>query len=71
MEHVKYSEQEPSQLTTGSSTTGVHRIHSGGDGVVLRGGGGFFLACEDLGRMFEFPACAIFFFLKWRLGRAH
>ena len=29
------------------------------------GGGGIFLACEDLGRMFDnsFPACAFFFFL--------
>ena len=28
--------------------------------------GGFFLACEDLGRMFHhsFPACAFFFFFK-------
>ena len=36
-------------------------------------GGGFFLACEDFGRMFDnsFPACAFFFFLKWRLGRTH
>ena len=27
------------------------------------GGGGFFLACEDFGRMFDnsFPACAFFF----------
>ena len=35
------------------------------------GGGGFFLACEDFGRMFDnsFSACA--FFLKWRLARAH
>ena len=37
------------------------------------GGGGWFLACEDLGRMFDhlFPACAFFFFFKWRLDRAH
>ena len=37
------------------------------------GGGGFFLACEDLGKMFNnsFPACFffLFFFLKWRLAR--
>ena len=28
------------------------------------GGGGFFLACEDFGRMFDssFPACAFLFF---------
>ena len=28
------------------------------------GGGGFFLTCEDLGRMFDtsFPACAFFLF---------
>ena len=28
-------------------------------------GGGFFLACEDFGRMFDdsFPACDFFFFL--------
>ena len=35
---------------------------------------GVFLACEDLGRMFDnsFPACAFFFFfLKWRLARAN
>ena len=39
------------------------------------GGGGdsdFILACEDFGRMFDhsFPVSA-FFFLKWRLARAH
>ena len=30
------------------------------------GGGGFFLTCEDFGRMFSnsFPACAFFFFFK-------
>ena len=30
------------------------------------GGGGFFLACEDFGRMFDisFPACAFFFFFN-------
>ena len=35
--------------------------------------GGFFLACEDFGRMFDnlFPACAFFFFLKWRLAGAY
>ena len=40
--------------------------------------GGFFLACEDFGRMFDnsFSACAFFsffflIFLKWRLARAH
>ena len=37
------------------------------------GGGGFSLAYEDFGRMFDnsFPASTFFFFLKWRLGRAH
>ena len=37
------------------------------------GGGGFLPAGEDLGKMFDhsFPACAFFFFFKWRLGRAH
>ena len=32
--------------------------------------GGFFLSCENFGRMFDnwFPACAFFFF-KWRLAR--
>ena len=47
------------------------------------GGGGFFLACEDFGRMFynSFPACAFFFFLleissrtllpHFRLGSVH
>lgn len=36
------------------------------------GGDGFFFACEDLGRMFDFsfPACS-FLFLKWRLTCAH
>ena len=31
---------------------------------VIVSSGGFFLACEDLGRMFDnsFPACAFFFF---------
>ena len=46
-------------------------VHDGGGGG---GGGGFLLACEDLGRMFDhsFPVCAFFFFfLKWRLARAH
>ena len=34
---------------------------------------GFFLACEDLGRMIDhsFPECASFFFLKWRLAPVH
>ena len=39
------------------------------------GGGGFFLACEDFEIIFDysFPAYALFsfFFLKWRLARAH
>ena len=38
------------------------------------GCGGSFLACKDFGRMLNhsFPACAFFFFfLKWRLARAH
>ena len=37
------------------------------------GGGGFFLVCEDFGRVFEnsFPACTFFFFLKWRLVCAY
>ena len=40
-------------------------VHDGG------GGGGFLLACEDLGRMFDhsFPARAFLF--KRRLVRAH
>ena len=39
--------------------------------------GGFFLACEDFGRMFDnlFPACASFFFssflFQWGIARAH
>ena len=36
--------------------------------------GGFFVACEDLGRMFNhsFPACTfLFLFLKWGLARTH
>ena len=53
----------PSIDTTGGSGGG------GGGG----GGGSYFLACEDLWRMFDhsFPACAFFFllffffFLKW------
>ena len=40
---------------------------------------GFFLAWEDLGKMFDhsFPACVFFFFsfffffFRWRLARAH
>ena len=41
--------------------------------TTTNGDGGFFLAYEDWGRMFDhsFPACAFFFFfLKWR-ARAH
>ena len=36
--------------------------------IPSHGGGGFFLACEDLGRMFDnsFPVCVFFFFFKWR-----
>ena len=43
-------------------------VGSGGGG----GEGGFFLACEDLGRMLDhsFPAYALFF-LKWRLACPH
>ena len=43
----------------------------------LSGGGSFFLACEDLGIMFDnsFSACASLSLslslLKWRLGRTH
>ena len=34
--------------------------------MIMVGGGGFFLACKDFGRMFDnsFPACAFFFFFK-------
>ena len=41
------------------STDGMH-----GD-LSLHGGGGFFLACEDLGRMFDdpFPACAFLIYI--------
>ena len=37
------------------------------------GDGSFFLACEDLGGRFDdsFPACAFFFFFKWRSALAH
>ena len=40
------------------------------------GGSGFFLVCEDFGRMFDnsFPACAfffLFFFCKCRLAHTH
>ena len=40
---------------------------------IVGGSVGFFLASEDLGRMFNqsFPAWLFFFFLKWRLARAH
>ena len=47
------------------------------DGGGGGGGGDFFLACEDFACMFDhsFPTCAsssfFFFFLKWRLARAH
>ena len=36
-------------------------------------GGGFLLACEDVGRMVDHSivACTIFFFSKWRLAHAH
>ena len=39
----------------------LHNLLVGGGG-----GGGFFLACKDLGRMFDhsFPACIFFFFFK-------
>ena len=30
----------------------------------IGGGVGFFLACEDFGRMFDFPACTFFFFFE-------
>ena len=38
-------------------------IFSLGDSAV----GGFFLACEDLGKMFDhsFPACAVLLLLFW------
>ena len=37
------------------------------------GGGDFFLAFEDFGRMFSysFHACTFFFVFRWRLARAH
>ena len=39
------------------------------------GGGAFFIACQDFGRMFDnsFPALALFvvFVFKWRLARTH
>ena len=39
--------------------TNKHNVGGGGGGG---GGGGFFLACKDLGRMFDnsFPTCAFF-----------
>ena len=44
-------------------------------GSVLTYGGGSFLTCEDLGRMFDhsFLACNFFFFffITWRLVCAH
>ena len=49
-------------------------LGSGGGGDGSGGGSdGFLLACEGFERMFDtsFPACAFFFFLKWRLGHAH
>ena len=50
--------------------------HCGGAGGAGGDGGGFFLVCEDLGKMFDhsLPACAFFFFffgLKWRSAGAH
>ena len=47
------------------------------EGSVSIGGRGacrlFFRACEDLGSVFDhsFPAFAFFFFLQWRMDRAH
>ena len=38
------------------------------------GGGGFFLACENFQRMFDYSHCPpvlFFFFLKWRLAHTH
>ena len=36
------------------------------------GGGGFFLACEDFGRMFDhYSLPALFFFFKWILAHVH
>ena len=37
------------------------------------GGDGFFIVCEDFGRMFDksFPACAFLKIILWRLARAH
>ena len=34
--------------------------------VLIAGGGGFFLACEDFGRMFDhsFSVCTFFFFFE-------
>ena len=47
------------------------RLHSSSEGGHVIGGG-FFVTCEDLGRMVDnsFPAWA-FFFLKWRLARTN
>ena len=44
----------------------------GGDGG--GGGSGFFLACENFGRMFDHSPPALFiylFILKWRLAHVH
>ena len=45
----------------------LHLCSNGG------GGGSFFLACEDFGECSttHFPHTLFFFFLKWRLARAH
>ena len=53
------------QLTDTFSLTGSRHCHYSG--------GGFFLACEDFWRMFHcsLPACAFFFFLRWRLVHVH
>ena len=50
------------------------KITSLSTGMSSGSGGGFFLMCKDLGRMFDdsFPACAFLnSILKWRLARAN
>ena len=58
-------EQKASHLTHADSCVIVFQL--GGSGS---GGGGFFLACVDFGRMLDpsFPACAAFFFFKVKIS---
>ena len=72
-QHIQRSQQIQQLQEVGSvKHLHVYRLKVDNDFreyLVYGGGGGFFLACEDFGRMFDnsFPACAVFLFFFYEV----